>query len=146
MLKHELLSLINKSFQMVNYSYYGMNIDNKHIFCCYNKKIDRQQKYKRLFDINSNYNYKFNYKDIFMEINMELKTIFFSADILNEIYEDPNFHQNNKSILDIVTEWINDIKQLKGFVVESEIGAPLWNGLILTGWKQEKIIEVYNKN
>jgi len=82
------------------------------IFYCYNKDIERQVKYNRLFEINKKYNKELNVKDIMFEVYVKdnIKIFIISAENV--------WDQVEHSILDVLTQieiWLNGDPNFNGY-------------------------------
>jgi len=81
------------------------------IFYCYNKSIERQLKYNKLFNLNNPINYSFNVNDIVFEQNTKKKYLWVEYKIWNEIL----IYNQNIDMYDLISDWLLDDSNWKKY-------------------------------
>ena len=101
--KELFFKLLFSSVKMVNKGYPGS------IFYCYNKSIERQLKYNKLFNINKPINYKLNNNDILFEQNTKTKKLFIDYDrIWGKFNSEFKYKSMSMSIYGEIDSWLKD--------------------------------------
>jgi len=101
MTKKEFIYLLQNSFKITLDGY-----DNS-IFHVWNKSIERQLKYNRLFNVNKSIKYSFNKKDILFEQDLKNMYLWYNHDnIYLKLIE--NIDYKNLNINTLIDGWLKD--------------------------------------
>jgi len=110
--KKHFFFLLNNSFKITIDKYPDS------IFYVWNKSIERQLKYNRLFNINKQIKYEFNRNDVFFE--QKKQYIWCDYDnIYLKLKE--NIHYNKLNISDMIEDWLKSDNTWKKYTIQTSL-------------------------
>jgi len=104
----------NTFFKLLFSSVKMINDDTNLIFYCYNKNIERQHKYNKLFNLNKPINYTFNKDDIIFKQNTKNRILWINYDKIWTKLESNNEY-NELNIYNLIGFWLNNESNWKQY-------------------------------
>ena len=135
--KETFFNLLFSSIKMTNDNHSNI------IFYCYNKNIERQLKYKKLFNLNNPINYIFNNDDVLFEQDIKYKKLWINYD---KIWTKLESKYNNLNTYELIDKWLKDESYWKQYISSISFSVDY---LLLkndTNWKQYTSITNFNFN